>query len=97
MVPLMMLSLLCATDASPSGVMQHQHKYKWHPVMLVLISMVQQDQKSHAAPHFDCLYLRNAMVPLVIQLALHDAAASTGGTTEPKCHGAPLFDCLSLM
>ena len=41
-----------------------------------LVPMALHDQKCHIAPHFSCLDLRNAKVPLMNLLALCDAGAS---------------------
>ena len=41
--------------------------------MPVLVQMVSHDPKSHVAPHFDHLDLRNAMVALMELSTSHDA------------------------
>ena len=56
----------------------------WHTMMLMLVSMTSHDQNSHVAPDFDCLQLRNAMVPLMILSAFCNANASTSGIIWPK-------------
>ena len=41
-------------------------------------------KNSHVAPHYDCLDLRNAVVPLMIPLMSHAADAGTNGLTMTK-------------
>ena len=43
-----------------------------HHVMVMVMCIVSHDQKSHFAPHFDCLDQRNSMVPLMMPSASHD-------------------------
>ena len=50
--------------------------------------------ESHVA-HFNCLNIRNAMVPLVMLQVLHDAYANV--ITQPKSHVVPHFHHLDLM
>ena len=52
--------------------------------------------KCHVAPHFNCLYLRNAVVSFMMLSASCGASARPGGVTWPKWHIAPHFDCLHL-
>ena len=47
-----------------------------HHVMLTLAHMASHDQESHVSPHFNLLDLRNAMMPLMMLLALCDAGAN---------------------
>ena len=70
--------------------------HNWHHVIPVLTSVVLHDQMSYAAPHFDCLDLRKAMVPLMMPLASCDVDASAIGITWPKVHVAPHFSHLDL-
>ena len=51
---------------------------------------------SHAAPHLDDLALRNAVVPLLMSLASHDANASASCVISPKCYAVPHFNHLDL-
>ena len=53
-----------------------------HHVMLTLAPVASHNQESHVTPHFNCLTLRNAVVPLMILLALCDAGGN--GVTWPK-------------
>ena len=48
---------------------------------MIMIMMMMMTRKSHAAPHFDHLDPRNAMVPLMMLLASGNADASTNGVT----------------
>ena len=66
----------------------------WHDVTLIPASMTLHDQKSYVASHFNYLDWRNALVPLMMPLALHDADAS--GITWPKSHVTSSFDHLDL-
>ena len=50
--------------------------------------------KSHVAPHFNHLDLRNAMVPLKTFSASCDASSSIIGVTWSESHVAPCFDHL---
>ena len=75
-------SLSCATD-NAIGIMQCW--WQWHHLA----------KKGHAAHHFDCLDLRNPMMPLMILLVSHDANANAADTW-PKSDVAPHFDCLDL-
>ena len=43
------------------------------------LQMVSSDQKSNIAPHFDYLDLRNAMMPLMMLAASHDADTNVNG------------------
>ena len=52
------------------GIMWHQNWCPW--------------SKSHVAPHFDHLDLRNAVVPLMTPQAPYDADANSNGTTLLK-------------
>ena len=45
------------------------------------MQMVSHNQKSHVAPHFNCLDLMSAVLPLTVPLALLDANASANGVT----------------
>ena len=58
--------------------------------------MASHNQKSNIASEFNCLDLRNVMVPLITLLALWDASVCTNGITWPKSHVAPHFDHLDL-
>ena len=49
---------------------------------MTLVLMTSHDQKCHIAPHFNFLDLRNAVVPLMMLLALCDAGANS--VTSPK-------------
>ena len=78
-VPLMLMLVSCCTSFWLSlpkkcngaiyyaiGVTWCWHQYQWHDLTPTLIPMVWLDQKSHAVPHFDCLDLRNLMMPLTV-------------------------------
>ena len=54
------------------------------------------NQKSHVAPYFDHLYLRNAVVWLPMPLASHDADSGTSDVTWQKGHVTPHFDHLDI-
>ena len=69
-------------------------RQNWHHMMLVLASMVTHVQKSHVAPHFDPLDLRNAILLLIILWALRYPCAK--GITGPISHFASQFNCLPL-
>ena len=56
-------------------------RYLWHHGMSMLIPIVPHDQKSHVAPHFNCLSVRNTVVPLMISLESLAADASMNGIT----------------
>ena len=43
--------------------------------------MASHDQKCHVTPHFDDLYLRNAMIPLITPSASLDTSASANDMT----------------
>ena len=58
--------------------------------------MVSHEGKGHVTPHFDCLDLRNAMVPLTIPLASHDLNACASDVIWPKHHIGHPFDFLDL-
>ena len=45
-------------------------------MMLTLAPVALHDQEGHAAPYFNCLDLRNAMVQLMVLLALCNAEAN---------------------
>ena len=48
--------------------------------------------KSHIAPQFDHLTLRNAMVPMMMLSMSHDTDDSANGVTGPKCCVVCHFD-----
>ena len=50
--------------------------------------VVSHDQKSHVTPYFNCLDLRNAMVPMITLLA-----SGGSGATDQKSHATAHFDC----
>ena len=58
--------------------------------------MVSHDEKNHVAPHFNCLDLRNAMVPLTTLLASCDTTTGGNGVTDQKSHVAPHLDYINL-
>ena len=62
-----------------------------HHVMLTLAPMALHDWESHVTPHFNCLYLGNTLVLLMMLLALCVARAS-----DQKRHFAYPFSCLFL-
>ena len=65
--------------------------YHWcHQCTMIPESMESHDQYSHVAPHFDCLDLRNAVVPLMMPMLV--PMASHG----QKSHVVPHFDYLDL-
>ena len=43
------------------------------------MAIVSNDKKCHVAPHFDCLNVRNVVVPLTMLMALSDANISAIG------------------
>ena len=61
-----------------------------------VVLMALHDQKSHVAPHFNYLNLRNRMVPLIMPSASCDAHASANGITWPKSLVALQFHHLGL-
>ena len=80
----------------------------WNHVTLMPVPMASNDQ-SHAAPHFNCLDLRNAMVPLKMLSIAYDADtnALTSQNTNTNAimwcqwyhmtsHVASPFSCLNL-
>ena len=69
----------------------HQHHMTPVPEPMVL-----HDQKGHVAPHFSCVKLRNAVVPLMILLVSCNSNASTSRTKWLKYHIASYFDCLDV-
>ena len=54
-------------------------------------------QKYYVAPHFDCLDLRNAIVPLIIRWQHMMPVPVPMASHEHKCHVAPYFSCPGLM
>ena len=50
----------------------------------MLAPNVSCDESSHVAPHFGYLDERNAVVPLMMPLASHDADASSNGMDMTK-------------
>ena len=51
-----------------------------------------RDQKSHVAPYFNGLDLRNTMVQLTILFTSCDANTDANGVSNQKCDGAPHFN-----
>ena len=58
-------------------------------------SMASHDPTHYIAPLFDCLNLRNAMVPLMMP-SLCDADTGFNGITQSKCHFAAHLNCHDL-
>ena len=42
----------------------------WYHVMPTLVPIASREQKTHVTPHFNCLEIRNAVVPLMMALTL---------------------------
>ena len=77
--------------------------------LVILMPMASHEQKHHVAPHFSCFNVKNAMVPLMMPLALCDSNASAKASNyqrsclipfglpwHKECHGAflvPLVSC----
>ena len=80
----------CASASAGAGirVMCHWWCY-WYHVMLM--PMASHDHKSHVAPHFNHLDLRNVMMSLMTQSASLDATVSVNGITWPKRSYCTLF------
>ena len=75
----------------------HTYMYDNH-IILTLRSMASHDQKSHVAPHFYDLHLRNSVVPLMMPSVSCDADTGTnGGKCPQKSHVAPNFYFLCLI
>ena len=55
--------------------------------------MLSHDQKSHVAPNFNHLDLRNVMVSLTTLLASHDSKTSASGVNDQKSYFEPHFKC----
>ena len=55
-----------------------------HDVTPMPDPMASHDQKSHVAPDFKYLYLRNAILPLTVMLASYDADTNTNGNCMTK-------------
>ena len=64
-------------------------------MMSTVAPVVSHYQKSHALPHFECLDLRNALVPFTIPLISGDVNASSSGLVWPKT-GTLQFISISL-
>ena len=54
------------------------------------------NQKRHAAPHFEYLYIRSVIVPLMIPSASCDADTGANCVTWPKNHFIPHFNHLDI-
>ena len=52
----------------------HWQCHQFH-VVLTLVPTASHDQKSHVTLCFNCLYIMKKIVPLMIQLALHDSSS----------------------
>ena len=63
---------------------------------LILMPMASHEEKSHVAPHFDHLDLRNSMVPLKMLSASHDIGTIANGVTLETSYVTPYFDCFQL-
>ena len=63
-------------------------------VMLLLAPLVSHNQKSYVAHHFNHLYLRHVMVPLMMPWALCNTGAK--GITWQRSNVPSQFDCLDL-
>ena len=59
------------------------------------MQMVLHDPESHVTTHFNCLDLRNEMVPLTVLLASYQYWCQWCHTTK-KTHFLPHFTCLIL-
>ena len=46
--------------------------------------MVSHDQKGHVAPHFDCLELRNSVIPFMMPLASCDTDSGPVASHDQK-------------
>ena len=68
-----------------------------HHIMLVLAPMVSHDQKSHIAPHFNHLHLRNLLVKLKTLFAPCDINTSDSGVIDQKRHATLHFNHLELL
>ena len=64
-------------------------------VMPLTVTLVSYEKKSHVPPHFSCLSLRNAVVPLKMLLAQCDTDQANS-IKLPKSHVTPHFNCLDL-
>ena len=58
-----------------SGITWEQHQCQWQHVLTVVMSMTSLDRRSNVLPYFNCLYLKNPVVPLML-LACCDTDAS---------------------
>ena len=72
-----------------AGSILHWCQCKWHKL-----------PQSHVAPHFSCLDLRNAMVPLMVvstngidAMAWHDSNTNASGIKKQRNDVAPHFIC----
>ena len=61
----------------------------WYHIMSIPAPVVSHDQKSYIASHFNCLVLRNPMVPLTTLLGSCDINANS--VNGKKSHVAPHF------
>ena len=64
--------------------------------MSMPVLMESHDKKGHVTPHFNHLYLRNAVMPSMMHLASCDMDPDTNAITCPKIHIAPHFDYLDM-
>ena len=64
--------------------------WHWHHIMPTQVLRVPFELESHVAPHFNCLELRNAVVPLTISLVPHDANTNANSVIWPKMSCWPL-------
>ena len=70
----------------PSGIIYWWHL--WHYMT----------NESHIAPHFNCLDLRNALIPLMTLLSSCDTNTGANGVTWQKlCHWWYCFHCMTPM
>ena len=76
----------------PAAMVSHDKKVILHPILIILNYRIQclplaratwfhMTQKSHVAHHFDCLDLRNEVVPLMMTLVSHDTHTSASDGT----------------
>ena len=68
----------------------------WLRNAMVLLMTPTASHDINVAPHFGCLNLRSAVVPLMMLLASCDTDARANGTEWPKHHILPHFNCLDL-
>ena len=93
------LKTSCCTHVANMGItwqkchvgphFNHLNQTKWwqchqHQVIVTLVPTASHEQKGHLTPCFNYLHLMIKMVPLMMQLTLHDSNAGTNGITWLK-------------